>query len=281
MTQRNLISCLLALGVVSCLASGEERSQPSSARVDPVAQTMTKMRVASTLLVDERRKSGTYPLADGMLHPLRDVFASSPAAAGPNEAIDAWGHTIWYRANQEVHQLISYGADGQADEDYAAVRLYSGRFQMVVDAPDPRNDLVMKDGRFVRRPFGSRAREFATINSINDIFIASSSFAVDNNLYPGNVTALTSVSALAADLVPIYIHDLPTQDGWGRPILFSNNGATFMLVSFGEDGIQDQVYYTDLACAVELFDEGISSEQGGDVVQACGRFTHWPRGTEP
>ena len=236
--------------------------------------------MASTLLEDERRTAGSYPLADGILHPLREVFASGPGKPGPDDALDAWGRTLWYRANPYVQELISYGADGKADSEYGAERLYSGRHQEIVDSPDPRNDLVMKNGRFVRRPFGNRSREFTTINAINAIFNASASFAVDNNRYPGIAITFEAVSALMPELVPIYIHDLPTLDGWGRPILYSNNGATFVLASFGEDGVQDQVYYPDLVCGLEG-EEGPSPGEGGDVVQACGRFAHWPRGTEP
>ena len=280
MTRRGLITCLLFLSSMSWLTFGGAPRQPFSASIDPVAETMTRMRVASTLLVDERRMTGTYPLADGKLYPLRDIFASSPGAPRPNDALDAWGHTLWYRADRWVHQLISYGVDGKADQDYEAERLYSGQFQVIVDAPDPRNDLVLKDGRFVRRPFGSRAPEFVTINAINAIFIASASFAIDNNRYPGHATTFEPVSALAADLVPIYIRDLPTQDGWGGPILYSNNGAPFVLASFGEDGVQDHTYYLDLVCGL-WGEEGPSPEEGGDIVQACGRFVNWPRGTEP
>lgn len=281
MTRVRLITCLLILVPASWLALGGGPLQLVSAPVDPVALTMSRMRVASTLLLDELRTTGTYPLADGKLYPLRNALGQGLGEPSPNEFRDAWGHSILYRATREVHQLISYGADGRADEDYAAQHLYSGRFQAIVDAPDAGNDLVLKNGRFVRRPFGNHAREFMTINSINAIFVASSSFAVDYNRYPGNAPVLTPVSSLAVDLAPVYIPELPTEDGWGRPILYSNNGATFMLVSFGEDGLQDEIYYQDLDCGLGLFDERFSSGEGGDVVQACGRFARSPRGTEP
>ena len=66
------------------------------------------------------------------------------------------------------------------DQTYENQNLYLGRFRPVVDAPDLRNDLVLIDGRFVKRPFDSRGREFETINAINAIFIASASYAVDS-----------------------------------------------------------------------------------------------------
>jgi hypothetical protein len=277
MRQYRIITFLVFLASLSRLTFGGESPQPFLASLDRVAQTMTRMRLASTLLEDERRMTGSYPLADGILHPLRDVFGPSHGTPGPNEALDAWGQTLWFRADGAVQELISYGADGRADKDYEAERLYSGKHQAIVDSSDPRNDLVMKNGRFVARPFGNRSREFTTINAI---FIASSSFAVDNNRYPGSATAFEPVSALMGELVPVYIRNLPALDGWGRPILYSNNGATFVLASFGEDGVQDQIYYPDLVCGLEP-EEGPSPEEGGDVVQACGRFAHWPRGTEP
>jgi hypothetical protein len=242
---------------------------------------MTRMRIFSTVLADYQRVAGTYPLADGRLHPLRDALGPGLHDAVPDQAVDAWGHLIWYRANGQLHQLISYGADGRRDKDHAGEPLYSSRSQPIVDAPEPTNDLVLIGGRFVRRPFGGRDREFRTINAINAIFNASAEFAVDNNRYPGSASDFTPVSELSADLVPHYIQDLPTQDGWGRPILYTNMPSTFLLASFGEDGKPDHTYYPDLVCGLELADEGPSSEEGGDILQACGWFAHWPRGTEP
>src|SRR5262245_24227536 len=279
MVAYRIVTFLVFLASLFGFTFGGESPQSFSASVDRVAQTMTRMRLASTLLDDERRMTGSYPLADGIRHPLRDVFGSSRGTPGPSEALDAWGQTLWYRAYAGVQELISYGSDGRADKDYGAERLYSGKHQAIVDTPDPRNDLVMKNGRFVRRPFGDRSREFTTINAINAIFIASSSFAVDNNRYPGGASTFEPVSTLTTELVPIYIQDLPTLDGWGRPIMYSNNGAIFLLASFGEDGVQDQIYYPDLVSGLE--EEGPSPEEGGDVFQACGRFARWPRGTEP
>jgi hypothetical protein len=121
----------------------------------------------------------------------------------------------------------------------------------------------------------------ATINSINAIYQAAASYAVDYNRYPGSASAFSPVTELIPELVPIYIPDLPTVDGWGRPLLYSNIRGMLHLVSFGEDGQPDRQYYPDTACGIDYPGDGPSSKEGGDTVQACGIITNWPRGTEP
>jgi len=281
MTVHSVTASLMILATTTALSSDAMQKPIPQASADPVTQTMTAMRLLSTFVVDQRRREGGFRLADGKLHAAREVLGPQLAVQSPNLTLDGWGHPLWYRAGRGVHEVISYGADGRADQNYDNQNLYAGRYQPIIDALDSRNDLVLIDGRFVRRPFGSRSREFATINAINAIYSASASFAVDNNRFPGSAVVFKPVSEIVADLVPVYIHDMPVNDGWGRPLLYSSNTATFILASFGEDGIPESSYYTDLLCGLAPFDPGPSVVEGGDVVQICGAFTTWPRGTEP
>jgi type II secretion system (T2SS) protein G len=278
-TTRALAILLIPIALVSISGRGQQDS--SLEKADPVQETMTKMRLFSTLLEEHRREDGTYPMADEKLHSLREVLAQDLTGRDRLDAFDAWNHPIWYRANHDFQELISYGSDGTPDQDYEASRLTSGRFARILDARDPSSDLVAFDGRFTRRPFGSRTREFVTINAINAIYTAAASYAVDNNRYPGTSAGLSNVTELLSELVPVYLSDPPLVDGWGRPLLYSNNGSAFLLVSFGEDGSPDHTYYSDLPCGLELFEEGTGPAEGGDAVQVCGRFADWPRGTEP
>ncbi len=238
---------------------------------------MREMRIVSTILEDQRRIMGTYPAADGRFHRLRDVLEPGAAGRGSLTFKDVWGHPIWYRANAEIHQLISYGSDGVPDENYAAQRLHAWPHAPIVESPVP-GDLVLLGGRFVRRPFTGVAREMASINAI---FSAAASYAVDYGAYPGAASTFSPVTELITDLVPIYIEDLPALDGWGRPILYANVRGSLWLISFGEDGLPDREYYPDLTCGLAYYGEGSSIEAGGDVVQACGVLRHWPRGAEP
>ena len=280
MSIQRIATILISLATATSFASGEPLRAISSVTSDPVAHTMTTMRMVSTLLVDQQRREGGYPLADGRLHRVQDVVGSQPSTQAAKLARDGWGHPLWYRAGRAVHELISYGADGSADLNYDNQILYAGRYQPIVDAPDPRNDLVLIDGRFVRRPVGPRTAEFVTINAINASFIASGSFAVDNNRYPGNAAEFRPVSELAAELEPNYIPELPLNDGWGRPLLYSSRPGAFVLASYGENGIPEVAYYTDMPCNLLSFGE-IRIEDGADVVQTCGIFVNWPRSTEP
>jgi hypothetical protein len=95
---------------------------------DPVAFTMTRMRLASTLLQDTQRQSGAYPLADRKVHLLAEVVAGASFGSGPRAWRDGWGRPLLYRARRDVQEVISCGSDGVADVDYDAALLYPGRY---------------------------------------------------------------------------------------------------------------------------------------------------------
>jgi hypothetical protein len=281
MIQRPYLRPLIFLVTAFLSATLADEGAESLPKKDFVVLAMREMRVVSSLLEDQRRVQGTYPAADGEFHPLREVLTPGVGGRAPLTVNDVWGHPIWYRANSDTHQLISYGPDGIPDEDYAQQRLHSGRYAPIVEPPVPTGDLVLIGGRFVRRPFSGRFREMATINAINAIFIAAASFAVDYNHYPGSTSSFSPVTELIPELVPVYLAELPTLDGWGRPLLYSNVHGSLWLVSLGEDGQPDHQYYPELTCGLQLFGEGPSGDDGGDAVQACGEFRYWPRGSEP
>jgi hypothetical protein len=247
---------------------------------DPVGSTMTAMRLASTLLEDVNRRTGAFPLADARVHLVREALAAAGRPEPAGVGLDAWGHPLWYRAYRTVHEVISYGADGTGDVDYITEGLYPGQYRPIVDASDPRSDLVLVDGRFIKRPFGDRAPEFATINAMNVIFTAALSYSVDWNRYPGNATSLAPVDGLASELTPLYIQDLPRLDGWGRPLMYASSGFNFWLVSFGADGRSDG-FFPDGVCGLTWPNEGPASDDNGDAIMSCGRYVYWPRGVEP
>jgi hypothetical protein len=280
MKRQGSATALLIVATTTTFASGASAKPVSSAQADPVALTMTTMRILSTVLVDDQRRDGDFPFADGKLHRVQDALDPQSGTPIAKLTRDGWNHPMWYRAGHGVHELISFGADGRADQDYENQNLYSGRYQPILDAPDPRNDLVLVDGRFVRRPFGSRTSECGTINAMNVIYTAAASFAVDNNRYPGNAADFRPVSELTSDLVPTYIEELPLNDGWGRPLLYATQPGNFVLASYGANGVPEVAYYIDLPCNLLMFGP-TTIEDGGDVVQACGIFVNWPRGTEP
>lgn len=250
---------------------------------DPVAESMFAMRQVASALDAYRAYSAALPLADGSVRPLSSVVRLLPRTAQHTlPELDGWRRPTQYRALRLNYELISFGADGRPERDYGQESMpYGSRFLEIVEAADPANDLVLIDARFVRRPFGGRGREFQTINAINKIFMASASFAVDNNRYPGDSSTWFPITALRGDLVPTYIADLPETDGWGRPIVYANVDGRIAFASFGSDGSPDTGYAFDLPCGVAALDGQPSPSPGADVVQICGDLIVWPAGTEP
>jgi type II secretory pathway pseudopilin PulG len=273
-----IAASLVVLVVLGGLGSAAEQR----AREDNVAETMLTMRTAGTVIDVYRQEFGSYPGADGQLRPLKEAFRAEPPRYRKiiNDK-DAWGQPLFYRANSRSYVLISFGADRAAEQDYEGNPIIPGRTAQIIDAAEPTQDLVMADGRFVQRPFGDMGPAFDTINAMNRVFVAAASFAVDNNRYPGDASTFVPVVEIASDLIPAYTSEVPSHDGWGRPILYFNNGSSFVLASFGPDGEPDRPYYPDLACGLMSFDATPSIESDADVVQANGEFVYWPRGVEP
>ncbi len=269
--------CMFGLGAV-----GENRARSPIAITDPISDTMTTMRLAGAFLDDIARQAGTYPSADGKLRRLGEVVRGRPLLGGAAVAVvDAWKRPLLYQATSRNYRLISLGADGLAESDVAARPIVSAQLAEIVDANEAHDDLVMVTGRFIMRPFGESKAAFTTINAMTRVAIAMMEYSIDNNRYPDAPTGFTPLSGVAAELVPVYLAELPTLDGWGQPLLYFTNGTTFGLASYGADHALDRTYYPDLAGGIPWNDEGPSASSGADVVFANGQFVHWPTKVEP
>jgi len=211
----NTVAFLMALAV---LGSSGTVAAEHPALEENVTETMLTMRTAGAVLEAYRQEYGLYPTADGQLRPLKEAFRAEPPRYRKiiNDK-DAWGQSLFYRANSRSYVLISFGADRVAEQDYEGDTSIPGRTVQIIDAVEPIQDLVMADGRFVQRPFGDTGPAFVTINEMNRIFIAAASFAIDNNRYPGDASAFVPVAEIASDLIPTYASDIPSNDGSSCP----------------------------------------------------------------
>jgi len=61
---------------------------------------------------------------------------------------------------------------------------------------------------------------------------ALESYYIDNNAYP----ATMHINDLASRLQPAYMLLAPTNDGWGRKMVYNSDGRSYQFFSFGEDG---------------------------------------------
>jgi hypothetical protein len=250
------------------------------AAADPVSETMVRMRLAATVVESWHLEHGAYPFADEKLRPLPAVVRSLTHSSLRTIEHDAWGSPLLYRANERAYEIISLGTDRRLSEDHSTRPLHNRSVAPIEDTTVEEDDLIFADGRFVQRPFGDRRPAFVTINAMNAIFGAAAAFAIDNNRYPGDGYQFAPVAELASALVPVYLQDMPTDDGWGRPLLYTRYGGAFILASFGSDGVQDRTYYPDLPCGLLRFDESVSAASGADLIQVCGRWLFRPSGTE-
>ncbi len=122
----------------------------------------------------------------------------------------------------------------------------------------------------------------ATIKRIRDLGTAVMSWFTDAvSASDGRQVDVADYSAISHGalvnlLVPLYISDVPTKDGWGRRFEFflplDDQGllasSVVLIRSPGREGIFDHDVYVAGAFADDAFDE--------DIVWADGYFVRWP-----
>jgi type II secretory pathway pseudopilin PulG len=99
--------------------------------------------------------------------------------------------------------------------------------------------------------------ELQTLRDLQSVVLCVEAYQLDNGAVPGPTDGLVAAEFLRPYVQPPYIRSLPANDGWGNPFLYWSDGARFMVVSFGQDGMADRTY------------DGVTAEQledGGDDV---------------
>ena len=117
-----------------------------------------------------------------------------------------------------------------------------------------------------------RGRQKRTMADMRSVGTAVESYAVDNNFYPqtGN-----SAEAIDADLdqwvEPIYIKNVPREDGWSNALYYNEDGSggDYTVQSYGKDG-------TDGNCASGT----ATSDFDDNICFSSGSFTQWPEGVQ-
>ena len=100
------------------------------------------------------------------------------------------------------------------------------------------------------------------------------SFQVDHDALPGGATeGWVPVATLHPHLEPVYVRELPTVDGWKKPLLYWSDGDHYRIVSTGKDGAVDQEWSGEIEA--EPTQEFIR-----DIVFGDGQFYVYPEGTQ-
>ena len=89
-----------------------------------------------------------------------------------------------------------------------------------------------------------RGRQKRTMADLRSLSAAIEAYSVDENRYPQPHGKWLEAGALAGDLVPTYIRELPTTDGWDHPVLYWSDGEHYRLVSPGKDGATSRDWST-------------------------------------
>ncbi len=109
-----------------------------------------------------------------------------------------------------------------------------------------------------------RGKQKRTMADLRSIGTAVESYAVDSNLYP----VATTAAALAAVVEPIYIKNMPEEDGWGNTFQVASATTTYTLYSFGKDG-------SGTTCTA-----GVTTTFNDQICFIDGQFVRYPEGAQ-
>ena len=112
-----------------------------------------------------------------------------------------------------------------------------------------------------------RGKQKRTMADLRSIGTAIESYSIDNNLYP----VAANAAALAAVVEPIYIKNLPEEDGWGFALYVSSATTGYTVASGGKNG-DSNATIVGSGGATQDFDDAI--------VFSDGQFIQWPEGAQ-
>jgi type II secretion system protein G len=109
-----------------------------------------------------------------------------------------------------------------------------------------------------------RGKQKRTMADLRSIGTAVESYAVDSNLYP----VATTANALSTVVEPIYIKNMPEEDGWGGTFQVDSSTTTYTLYSFGKDG-------SGTTCTA-----GVTTTFVDQICFIDGQFVRYPEGAQ-
>ena len=118
---------------------------------------------------------------------------------------------------------------------------------------------------------GKQKRSMADIRSIGT---ACEEYAIDNSFYP-NVASEANIagSAMETSVEPVYIRNVPTNDGWGFGMRYVSDTTEYTVGSLAKDGSGGGSLTLDGT-------GGPMQDFDCDIVFSNGSFVQWPEGTQ-
>ncbi len=112
-----------------------------------------------------------------------------------------------------------------------------------------------------------RGKQKRTMADLRSIGTAVESYAIDNNYYPTANDIATM--ATTANVAPIYIKTMPTQDGWRHDFYVNSITTGYTLASGGKDG-----------GGITGWVGGPTTDFNAPIVFTAGQFAQWPEGVQ-
>jgi len=280
---------LTSLFLVLALSAGL-RATAATVVVDPVdlddkeMETALGMRVLASVLESLSAAQRVVPASEERFRAVDARFLEEmdPLARPLVPRKDAWG-----RPYQVVHVapkwvVGSAGPDG-AFQAGGVMASATGEVAYGTEGADPGehdlgDDLLYGDDQLLAPARPSRHVERPTMADMRSIATAIESYAIDHDAYPCPRPGLVPLSEVSELLEPVYIRDLPLQDGWGHPFLFSCSAEGYGIVSLGADG-RPGANYGALGPGLAGMPAGMWSADP-DIVFVDGQFVAWPEGTQ-
>jgi len=266
---RCVLGVLLAV-VFSSPASSPQATEPGTQLANEARETMLDLAIADLVLRVAEFDVGT---CDEAVRLDSRMSSLDPASRKRLTTQDAWGRPFLYWSCNMTRVLVSLGQDGQLDQKYNFADATS------LMASRGGDDIIMRDGEFVRGPLSDRRKQEVSMAEIRSIGTATEVFAVDNDVYPGPTAGVATVEVVRDQLEPVYIMKLPTIDAWGNPYLFWSDGGHYVIISLGSDGVED-VAYDATDSPTSGLKGGAAGRYESDIVFSDGQFHQWPEGAQ-
>ncbi|MFQ5719470.1 MAG: prepilin-type N-terminal cleavage/methylation domain-containing protein [Acidobacteriota bacterium] len=118
---------------------------------------------------------------------------------------------------------------------------------------------------------GKQKRSMADLRSVGT---SVEEYAIDNSFYP-NLAAEANIagSTLETSVEPVYIRNVPTNDGWGFGMRYVSDTTVYTVGSLAKDGGSG-------GSLTVTGTGGPTTDFDCDIIFSAGSFIQWPEGTQ-
>jgi len=118
-----------------------------------------------------------------------------------------------------------------------------------------------------------RGKQKRTMADMRTIGTAVEQYQIDMSLYPAagyTPLNLADASAIAAQVAPTYVKQMPAKDGWANSYYYGADAQhqAYQIASYGKDG------------AATTGSTGKTTDFNADIVYEQGSYTVWPEGVQ-